>query len=105
MIARTTGERTATTAGSICSAGRPRILALEQRVLLLPAVDLVAGGAFERVHFLDGQRPKGLHVHREAGIDQLSCVRGLDDDPVQLPLGSKEQTTLPCKESSVISRV
>ena len=73
-------------------ARRPRILALEQRILFLPAMDLVASGTFERVHLLDGQRPKGLGIHREACIDQFAGIRALDDDPVQLPLSSGQQT-------------
>jgi len=70
---------------------RPRILALEQRILFLPAMDLVASGTFERVHLLDGQCPKGLRIHREACIDQFAGIRALDDDPVQLSLSSRQQ--------------
>jgi hypothetical protein len=87
---------------SVSSARRPRILALEQGILLLPAMDHVASGTFERVHLLDGQRPEGLRIHREACIDQFAGIRALDDDPVQLPLSSGQQESV-CKESSVIS--
>jgi len=76
---------------SVSSARRPRILALEQRILFLPAMDLVASGTFERVHLLDGQCPKGLRIHREACIDQFAGIRALDDDPVQLSLSSRQQ--------------
>jgi hypothetical protein len=75
-------------------ARRPRILALEQRILFLPAMDFVASGTFKRVHLLDGQCPKGLRIHREACVDQFSGIRALDDDPVQLPLSSGQQE--PC---------
>ena len=67
-------------------------------------MDLVARWTFERVHLLDGQRPKGLWIHREPCIDQFAGIRALDDDPVQLSLSSGQQESV-CKESSVISPV
>lgn len=79
---------------SVSSARCPRILALEQRILLLPAMDLVASWTFERVHLLDGQRPKGLLIHCEACIDQFAGIRALDDDPVQPSLSSGQHE--PC---------
>jgi hypothetical protein len=65
-----------------------RVTPLEQRVLLLPAMQLVAGGTLDWIHLLDGQGRESRLVHREASVDQLARRRAFDDDPVQRLLDS-----------------
>src|SRR5256885_84271 len=57
-------------------------IALEQCLLLSPAMSLMAGGALDRVHLLDRRELEGLRIHRVAGINHLARVRALDQDAV-----------------------
>jgi len=57
-------------------------IALEQRLLLCPAMSLMTRGALDRVHLLDGRQLEGLRVHRVAGVNHLARVRALNQDAV-----------------------
>ena len=49
-------------------------------------MQLMTGGAFYRIHVLDGQSRERLLVHREPRIDHFPRGRAFDDDPVQRSL-------------------
>jgi hypothetical protein len=51
-------------------------------------MQLVASGAFDRIHLLNGERRESLRIHRKTCIDELTRGRALDYDPVQLLLAS-----------------